>query len=151
MVSVSTIYASVLETSPKVLQTRFMTHKPHIFRSPNPDEYWMGERIFVTELMNADDSPDVSLARCRVPKGVTTQLHSLSIDEWYMIEDGHGLIEIDGAQAKMSVGDCVIIKPGQSQRIKNTGAGDLVFLSLCRPRFTPDTYTNLEKNDEEKT
>lgn len=124
------------------------TKAPHIFRSPNRNEYWLGERIYVRELMNSPDEPDMSLAMCRVPVGVTTQLHSLSILEWYILESGCGLMEIDGQTATMKVGDCVRIKPGQSQRITNKGEIDLIFQSICRPRFTPDTYTNLENEDE---
>lgn len=123
-----------------------MQKPPAIFRSPNPEEYWMGERIFVTEIMNAPEEPDVSLARCRVPAGVTTQLHSLSVTEWYMIEAGAGVIEIDGAQADVRPGDTIRIAPGQSQRIANTGTDDLVFMTLCRPRFLPECYTNLEED-----
>ncbi|HHL43039.1 MAG TPA: cupin domain-containing protein [Hellea balneolensis] len=125
-----------------------MVDTPHIFRSPNPDEYWMGERIFVREVMNTPEEPELSLAICRVPVGTTTQCHSLSVTEWYIIETGCGTIEIDGKKAHMSVGDCVKIKAGQSQRITNTGEADLVFQSLCRPRFTPGAYTNLEDEHE---
>ncbi|MCF6219928.1 MAG: cupin domain-containing protein [Robiginitomaculum sp.] len=121
-----------------------MTKKPHIFRSPNPDEYWMGERIYVREVMNSADETALSVAVCRVPPGVTTQLHSLSILEWYIIESGGGLLEIDGVSTLMSIGDCVRIEPGQSQRITNTGEGDLIFKTICQPRFTPGTYTSLE-------
>ena len=109
----------------------------------------MGERIYVREIMNSPQEPTLSIAICRVPAGVTTQLHSLSILEWYIIESGGGLLEIDGANTCMSVGDCVRIEPGQSQRITNTGAGDLIFKSICHPRFTPDTYTNMEEDSDE--
>ena len=105
----------------------------------------MGERIYVREVMNSADEPALSVAVCRVPSGVTTQLHSLSILEWYIIESGGGLLEIDGVSTLLSIGDCVRIEAGQSQRITNTGEGDLIFKSICRPRFTPDTYTNLEE------
>ncbi len=105
----------------------------------------MGERIYVREIMNSTDEPELSIAVCRVPPGVTTQLHSLSILEWYIIESGGGLMEIDGVSTLMGIGDCVRIEAGQSQRITNTGESDLIFKSICRPRFTPDTYTNLEK------
>ena len=120
------------------------TNPPHIFRSPNTQEYWLGERIYVREIMNTPDAPDISLAECRVPPGITTQLHRLSITEWYIIKSGGGLLEIDGHSALMGVGDCVKIAAGQSQRITNTGESDLIFKSICTPRFTPDTYTNLE-------
>ncbi len=124
------------------------TRIPYLFCSPNRDEYWLGERIYVRELMNSPDEPELSLARCRVPVGVTTQLHSLSILEWYILECGTGRVEIDGQIVTMRTGDCVRIEPGQSQRITNTGETDLVFQSICRPRFTPDSYTNLEGEDE---
>lgn len=126
-----------------------MNKTPHIFRSPNPDEYWMGERIYVREVMNAPDEPELSVAICRVPSGITTQLHSLSILEWYIIESGGGLIEIDGQSTLMRIGDCVRIEPGQSQRITNTGEADLIFKSICRPRFTHECYKNLEDKTDE--
>ncbi|MBL4853052.1 MAG: cupin domain-containing protein [Robiginitomaculum sp.] len=125
-----------------------MKNKPHKFTSPNPDEYWLGERIYVREIMNALEEPELSLAMCRVPVGVTTQLHSLSVLEWYIIKSGTGVMEIDGREIPMQAGDCVRIEPGQSQRITNTDERDLMFKSICRPRFTPDTYTNLENEDE---
>ena len=106
----------------------------------------MSERIYVTEIMNAPQEPDVSLARCRVPVGVTTQLHSLSVTEWYMIEAGIGVIEIDGVQAEVRPGDCLRIAPSQSQRITNTGEEDLIFMTLCQPRFVPECYRSLEKD-----
>ncbi len=109
----------------------------------------MGERIYVREIMNSPHEPELSVAICRVPAGVTTQLHSLSVLEWYIIESGGGLLEINGISTLMCVGDCVRIEPGQSQRITNTGEGDLIFKSICRPRFTPDTYTNLEEQTHE--
>jgi len=58
------------------------------------------------------------------------------------------LMEIDGHEIPMQAGDCVRIEPGQSQRITNTGAVDVIFKSICRPRFTPETYTNMETKDE---
>ena len=124
---------------------QIMTQKrPHIFRSPNSKEYWMEERIYVQENMNSPDEPDVSMATCRIQENVTTQLHSLNITEWYIILNGDGLLEIDGENAVMKAGDCVKINPGQRQRITNTGKTDLIFTSICRPRFKPESYTNLE-------
>lgn len=120
-------------------------HTPHVFSSPNPDEYWTDERIYVREIMNTPEEPEMSLALCRVPAGVTTQRHSLSTTEWYIIINGFGVVEINGQKTTMEAGDCVRIAPQQHQCIHNSGTTDLVFKSLCRPRFTPDTYTNLEE------
>ena len=63
------------------------------FKSPNQEETWISERLFVRELLNHPDVKAASLARCRVPKGVTTERHSLDIDEIYIIEQGTGLME----------------------------------------------------------
>ena len=135
--------------SPLWALLQIMTNKTTFkFSSPNPDEYWLSERIYVCELMNSPDEPELSLAQCRVPVGVTTQLHSLSILEWYIIKSGTGLMEIDRQKIPMQAGDCVRIDAGQSQRITNTGDCDLIFQSICRPRFTPGSYTNLENEDE---
>lgn len=114
------------------------------FRSPNQDEFWMTERIYVTELMNSPEEPGVSLAKFRVLEGVTTQLHSIGVAEWYVIESGTGIMNVDGKTTEVGPRDCVKVKPHQPQQITNTGIDDLVFQSICIPRWTPDTYKNLE-------
>ena len=110
-----------------------------------PQEFWTSERCFVTELLNTDDSAEVSIARIRVEPGVTTELHSLSVAEWYVVESGHGMMTVgDAAPVAVSRGDVVTIPAGASQQIENTTDEDLVFLCVCAPRFTPDSYTSLE-------
>ncbi len=95
--------------------------------------------------MNHNGLADISLARCRVTPGTTTQLHSLSVTERYVIETGEGLMGLGSEKPfPVSAGDTVLIEAGLSQQITNTGKNDLVFLCVCTPRFTPDTYRNLE-------
>ncbi len=108
-------------------------------------EFSTRERCFITEILNDPQVPDVSLARCRVPAGVTTELHSLSVDEVYVIRCGHGRMHVgDAAPFCVKAGDAVSIPAGVAQCIANTGTSDLVFECLCRPRFTPASYTPLE-------
>ena len=121
-----------------------MTNKPKIFRSPNPDEFWLDERIYVREIMNSPEEPELSLARFRVPAGSTTQLHSLTITEWYLMESGAGVVEVNGHKIAMKAGDNLRINPGQSQRVINDSSEELVFQSICTPRWTHECYTNLE-------
>ena len=110
-----------------------------------PDEVWTEERCFITELMNDASVPDVSLARCRVEPGVTTQRHRLSVREWYVVEQGRGLMEVGDCEARaIGPGDVVEISAGTAQRVTNTGAADLVFQCVCLPRFTPGCYESLE-------
>jgi mannose-6-phosphate isomerase-like protein (cupin superfamily) len=87
---------------------------------------------------------DVSIARARVEPGVTTQLHSLDVAERYLIVSGTGVVSVgDVAPAEVGPGDAVVIPPGTSQRIENTGAVDLVFYCICTPPFRPESYTAL--------
>ena len=128
--------------------TYMKNQNPKPFQSPKQDEYWLGERIYIRELMNAPEEPDISLARFRVPPGNSTQLHKLTITEWYVMESGTGAVEIDGQKTRMGVGDNLKISPGQSQRVINGGEEELVFQSICMPRWTPDCYVNLEHDKE---
>lgn len=108
-------------------------------------EVWTAERCFITELLNNDSQPEVSLARTRVEPGVTTQLHQLSVFEWYIVESGNGCMRVgDEKPFSVNPGDTVTIPKHAPQQIANTGHEDLVFLCVCTPRFLPECYTSLE-------
>ncbi|MDF9392352.1 MULTISPECIES: cupin domain-containing protein [Methylococcus] len=109
-------------------------------------EYYFDERCYITEWWNSAADAEVSVARARVEPGVTTRLHRLrDTTERYLILEGQGRVEIEGlAPSAVGPGDAVLIPPGVSQRIANTGAGDLVFLAICTPRFTPAAYEDLD-------
>jgi len=109
------------------------------------EEVWTDERCWITELLNDAGVPDVSLARCRVEPGVTTQLHRLAVREWYVVEQGRGLMQVgDREPWPIGPGDVVEIPADAAQRVTNTGAADLVFQCICLPRFTPACYESLE-------
>ena len=108
-------------------------------------EFATSERCFITEYVNRASLPSVSLARARVAEGVTTALHTVTIDEWYLIQSGSGLMFLGEAEPfPVGPGDTVHIPPGCPQKILNTGTGDLLFFCVCVPRFTPDRYRALE-------
>lgn len=110
-----------------------------------PREFWTGERCWITELLNHDRYPEVSVARTRVEPGVTTELHSLSVSEWYLIESGRGVMFVgDNPPRDVAVGDVVTIPKHVTQKIQNCGDLDLVFLCICAPRFSQKSYTSLE-------
>lgn len=109
-----------------------------------PIEFWTRERCYITELVNDDEWPEVSLARCRVEPGVTTELHTLDVAEWYVVEQGEGLMRVGSREpCEIGPGDAVAIAPEVSQQVTNTGNADLVFFCVCAPRFTVDSYTPL--------
>lgn len=116
-----------------------------VFKAGNKEELWTSERCYIRELINSESIPDFSLADSRVEPGVVTELHSLSVREWYYITQGSGLMEVGGGpQIEVGPGDTVVIPAGVSQRITNTGEDDLLLQCVCLPRFTPDCYESLE-------
>ncbi len=109
------------------------------------DEFWTPERCFIREIVNSSDIQDFSLAQTRVEPGVTTELHKLSVKEWYIIQSGQGQMEVGGNPAYAVVpGDIVAIPAETSQRVHNDGDVDLLFQCVCLPRFTPECYVSLE-------
>ena len=113
------------------------------FRST--DEFYLDEGCYIVELHNTDTDAGCSIARARVEPGVTTELHCLrDIVERYVIVSGRGVVEVDGQPpAEVAVMDVVIIPANHSQRIRNTGDSDLVFLCVCTPRFAAEKYIQL--------
>ena len=108
------------------------------------EEILTDERCYIRELLNEAAVPQVSLAETRVAPGITTELHRLSVAEWYIIREGEGLMDLDGEQFAVRPGDIVAISPHSPQRITNTGSGNLEFLCLCLPAFRPECYESLE-------
>ncbi len=111
----------------------------------NNAEFPTRERVFIAEWMNDPAIPGVSLADARVEPGVTTELHRLSVDEYYVIRQGTGLMEVgDEEPFEVADGDTVVIPAGVAQRITNIGGSDLLMQCVCMPRFVPESYEPLE-------
>jgi mannose-6-phosphate isomerase-like protein (cupin superfamily) len=104
-----------------------------------PNEYLTPERCYIAE--NFGDK-DISIARATVKPGITTKAHHLKkIQEIYIITAGEGKVTFCGLEStNVNVGDVIVIPPGESQKITNTGQTDLVFYCVCTPRFTEDCY-----------
>lgn len=119
---------------------------PRIYHYSPSSEFYLDENCYITELLNDDDDPAVSIARARVIPGQTTRWHSLSgTVERYVIVEGEGCVEV-GSEPPTDVGpgDTVLIPADCPQRIANQGPADLVFLAVCSPRFDPANYQDLE-------
>jgi mannose-6-phosphate isomerase-like protein (cupin superfamily) len=105
-------------------------------------EFWFDEGCHIVEIHNGEHDDGCSIARARVAPGVTTALHVLDgIVERYVILEGEGAVEVGGAPpTPVRSLDVVSIPAGATQRITNTGSGDLVFLCVCTPRFRREKY-----------
>ena len=110
------------------------------------NEYYFEEGCHILELHNTPDDPNVSIARARVPPGVTTRWHCLKgTTERYVILSGTGRAEVgERAPREVAAGDTVSIPAMCRQRITNSGEDDLVFLAVCTPRFVLGAYEDLE-------
>jgi mannose-6-phosphate isomerase-like protein (cupin superfamily) len=112
-----------------------------LFRAQPQAEYYFEEGCYILEHLNDAADPAASIARARVPAGGATRSHRLTgITERYYVLQGSGRAEVGGVQISIEPGDVVLIPPDTVQRVVNTGAGDLVFLAICTPRFRPDCY-----------
>lgn len=120
--------------------------KAAILRYEAAREYDTAELCAINELSNHEGDEAVSIARARVPPGVTTRWHRLrGIVERYVMLQGEGTVEVEGlAPTLVGPGDVVLIPEGARQRMRNEGASDLVFLALCTPRFVPDAYEDVD-------
>lgn len=107
----------------------------------NSEEY-SDEKCFISEIFNRTSNPELSIAKARVLPGVTTELHWLKdTEEKYFILSGNGEMEVDGKIVEMVQGnDLVIIPANTTQRIKNIGKDDLIFLCICTPKFDIRNY-----------
>ena len=66
--------------------------------------------------------------------------------ERYVILTGRGCVEIGNLPPQeVGPGDVVLHPPLCRQRITNLGDNDLVFLTLCTPRFRPEVYEDIEE------
>lgn len=118
---------------------------PTVLQTDGAGELYTEERCFVSEWLNMPEHPDLSIARARVTPGTTTRWHALDgVWERYVVLEGRGHVEVDELAAEVAPGDVVVIPPGSRQRIRNVGDGDLLFLAVCTPRFTPAVYRDLE-------
>jgi mannose-6-phosphate isomerase-like protein (cupin superfamily) len=111
-------------------------------------EFYTPEKCYIIELSNTPDDPDVSIARARVPPGVTTRWHRVvGTVERYVILEGSGRVQVGSLPPQdVGAGDVVLIPPSCPQRITNLGQGDLIFLAVCTPRFRPEAYEDMDSD-----
>ena len=104
----------------------------------NCPEITAGDNTRLRELLNPLKEPvDIrySLAQAVVAPGKTSLLHRMKTAEVYYITSGEGQMFIDGEIADVSAGQMIYIPPQSAQRIKNTGAEDLVFICIVDPAW----------------
>jgi mannose-6-phosphate isomerase-like protein (cupin superfamily) len=77
-----------------------------------------------------------SLAEATVPPGGETAEHyHRTSEEIYLFQSGMGMMELDGEVALVRGGDCVVIAPGATHKLRNPGTEPLVLLCCCAPAY----------------
>lgn len=81
-----------------------------------------------------------SLAEAFLPANGATDRHYHKLsEEFYFILEGQGVMEVDGANGEVTVGDAVLIPPGAWHQLKALTA--MRFLCCCAPAYAhEDTY-----------
>jgi mannose-6-phosphate isomerase-like protein (cupin superfamily) len=98
----------------------------------------------IRSLLDLSNAPVAhqSLAEATIEAGGSTVRHHHRLsEEIYYIVEGSGLMEIDGEERAVAVGDAILIPPGAWHRIEAWHAGPLRLLCACAPPWAAeDTY-----------
>jgi mannose-6-phosphate isomerase-like protein (cupin superfamily) len=80
-----------------------------------------------------------SLAEATLPAGGSTRRHRHPrSEELYVLLEGRGEMEVDGARRPVAPGDAVLIPPGARHQITASAAAPLRFLCCCAPPYSDD-------------
>lgn len=98
----------------------------------------------IRSLLDRSNAPVAhqSLAEATIEAGGATvrHHHRLSEEIYYLVE-GSGVMEIDGEERPVGVGDAILIPPGARHRIRASAGGPLRLLCACAPPWAAgDTY-----------
>ena len=83
-----------------------------------------------------------SLAEAWLEPGQATERHYHALtEELYVLLDGEGEMEVDGARRPVGRGDAILIAPGAWHQIRASGRDPLRFLCCCAPAYAhEDTF-----------
>ena len=100
-----------------------------------------GSTIRVLLDREAGGAANQSLAEATLAAGQSTQRHyHARTEEIYVVLEGHGEMEVDGARREVGPEDAVLIPPGAWHELRAT-PGPLRFLCCCAPAYShEDTY-----------
>ena len=80
-----------------------------------------------------------SLAEATVPAGGATQEHyHRKAEELYVFTEGQGRVRVGDEERDVRAGDTVVLPPGTTHKVWNTGDGPLRLLCCCAPAYSDD-------------
>ena len=93
----------------------------------------------IRSILDSTNAPvrNQSLAEASLPSGTSTQGHyHRTLEEFYFILEGRGVLQIGDEKREVGPGDCALIPPGAWHEI--TAAENLRFLCCCAPPYSHD-------------
>jgi len=70
----------------------------------------------------------------RVPAGCVTHRHSHAWDQFNVILEGCGVLDLDGVDHPVREGDVIYVEPGEVHCYRNDGKDSLLILGVLGPR-----------------
>lgn len=79
-------------------------------------------------MLRLGDLPHLTnFSQAKFPPGAVATAHShQDMCEVFFIEEGEGIIRIDGKEYSLQTGTCVAVSPGEVHEIVNTGTNELI-------------------------
>ena len=106
-----------------------------------------GERVY--EMLGAPESiggaKHHSFSHIIIPAGCSSSPHYHPVaEETYYILSGEGRMVVDGEELRLVPGDALLIQPPEKHQIFNDSDGELEFIAVCAPPWTPEisVYTD---------
>ena len=72
-------------------------------------------------------------------------------DQFFRIEEGHGLVTIDGRESKITDGDGIVVPAGARHNIKNVGEEPLRLYTLYAPPHHRNGYVAATRADAQNS
>jgi len=72
------------------------------------------------------------------PGGAAMPHYHKKTEESYYLLSGSANLFIKGKKLDLAAGETVLIEPGETHQILNSGEEDLVFIAVCVPAWQPD-------------
>lgn len=121
-----------------------LTRKEHIEK---PFENTTGERVY--EMLGAPEriggASFHSFSHVVIPAHCHSRPHYHPVaEETYYILSGQGRMIVDDKELVLVPGDALLIQPPEVHQIFNDTEGDLEFIAVCAPPWTPDNSVYLD-------
>jgi mannose-6-phosphate isomerase-like protein (cupin superfamily) len=112
----------------------------HVTNIDDAEPFASTDRSIIREVAGRVSLPsrNQSLAEATVAVGDATDEHyHPRSEELYFILAGTGRMRMDGEERDVRVGDCVLIEPGATHKLSNSGDEPLRLLCCCAPPWQP--------------